>query len=208
MSFVGRRRLSCMTFVDLTPATRRMAALLDGVGDDALDRSTPCPEYRLGDLVEHVGRLAQAFAAAGRKATDDPAVQQAGSGDASRLGDDWRTRIPRDLDALAVAWGDPSAWTGMTKVGGIDLPGEQAGVIALDEIVLHGWDVARASGQEYDCDPALLEVVHGFVAQFSGPGTEEQRNGLFGLEVEVPDDAPLLDRVLGMAGRDPGWSGH
>ena len=135
-------------------------------------------------------------------------MQQAGSGDASRLGDDWRTRIPRDLDALADAWRDPSAWTGMTKVGGIELPGEQAGVIALDEIVLHGWDVARASGQAYDCDPALLEVVHDFVAQFSGPGTEEQRNGLFGPEVEVPDDAPLLDRVLGMAGRDPGWSGH
>jgi uncharacterized protein (TIGR03086 family) len=197
-----------MAFLDLTPATRRMAALLDGVADDALDRPTPCPEYRLGDLVEHVGGLAQAFAAAGRKATDDPAVQQAGSGDALRLGDDWRTRIPRDLEALADAWRDPSAWTGMTKVGGIDLPGEQAGVIALDEIVLHGWDVARASGQAYDCDPALLQVVHDFVAQFSGPGTEEKRSGLFGPEVEVPDGAPLLDRVLEMAGRDPGWSGH
>ncbi len=197
-----------MTVVDLTPATRRMAALLDGVADDALDRPTPCPEYRLGDLVEHVGGLSLAFAAAARKATDDLASQQGPSGDASRLGDDWRTRISRDLDDLAVAWRDPSAWTGMTQAGGIELPGEQAGIVALDELVLHGWDVARASGQPYDPDPALLEIVHDFVAQFSGPGMDEQREGLFGPEVEVPADAPLLDRVLGLAGRDPGWSGH
>jgi uncharacterized protein (TIGR03086 family) len=88
----------------------------------------------------------------------------------------------------------------------VDLPGEEAGLVALDELVIHGWDVARASGQPYDCDPASLEAVHGFVAQFSGPGMEEQRAGLFGPVVDVPDDAPLLDRVIGLTGRDPGWS--
>jgi uncharacterized protein (TIGR03086 family) len=81
-----------------------------------------------------------------------------------------------------------------------------AGLVALDELVLHGWDVARASGQPYEVDPASLGAVHGFVAQFSGPGQEESRAGLFGPVVPVPDDAPLLDRVLGMAGRDPSWS--
>jgi uncharacterized protein (TIGR03086 family) len=86
------------------------------------------------------------------------------------------------------------------------LPGEVAGLVVLDELVVHGWDVARSSGQSYDVDPASLEAVHGFVAQFSGPGQDEMRSGMFGPVVPVPDDAPLLDRVLGMAGRDPGWS--
>jgi uncharacterized protein (TIGR03086 family) len=107
---------------------------------------------------------------------------------------------------LADAWRDPEAWTGMTKAGGVELPGEVAGLVALDEIVIHGWDIARASGQEYDCDPASLEAVHGFVMQFSEPGQEEARAGLFGPVVEVPDDAPLLDRVIGLTGRDPAWS--
>jgi uncharacterized protein (TIGR03086 family) len=76
----------------------------------------------------------------------------------------------------------------------------------LDELVIHGWDVARAMGQPYDVDAASLGAVHGFVAQFSEPGMEEARAGLFGPVVEVPEDAPMLDRVIGLTGREPGWS--
>lgn len=94
----------------------------------------------------------------------------------------------------------------MTRAGGIDLPGEVAGLVALDEVVIHAWDVARASGQPFECDPATLEAVHGFVAQFSGPGQEEQRQGLFGPVIEVARDAPLLERVIRLSGRDPAWS--
>lgn len=122
------------------------------------------------------------------------------------MGDDWRVSIPLALADLAEAWHDPAAWTGMTRAGGVDLPGEVAGLVALDELVVHGWDIARASGQAYDCDTPSLEVVHGFVAAFSGPGQEAAREGLFGPEVEVPAHAPLLDRVIGLTGRDPTWS--
>ena len=94
----------------------------------------------------------------------------------------------------------------MTAAGGLELPGEVAGLVALDELVLHGWDVARASGQAFDVDQPALEAVHGFVSQFSGPGQEDSRAGLFGPVVSVSDDASLLDRVVGLAGRDPGWS--
>jgi uncharacterized protein (TIGR03086 family) len=194
-----------MTNVDLGPAARRMAELISGVPDELLDGPTPCPKYRLGDLVEHVGGLAQAFTAAATKAGGE-AGSQAPSGDASRLPDDWRTRIPRDLDAMAAAWREPEAWTGMTQAGGVDLPGEAAGIVALDELVIHGWDVARASGQPYDCDEPSLEAVHGFVAQFSAPGQEEARGNLFGPVVPVPEDRPLLDRVVGLTGRDPAWA--
>jgi uncharacterized protein (TIGR03086 family) len=196
-----------MTLVDLEPATRRMVDLVGGVPDELLGGPTPCPAYSLGDLLDHVGGLALAFTAAATKATGD-AVSRGPSGDVSRLGDDWRTRIPEDLVALAEAWRDPVAWSGTTRAGGIELPGETAGLVALDELVIHGWDVARASGQDYDCDRRSLEVVHGFVAQFSGPGQEAAREGLFGPVVDVPPEAPLLDRVIGLSGRDPAWSPH
>jgi uncharacterized protein (TIGR03086 family) len=191
--------------VDLTPAARRLADLVSGVPDDTLDAPTPCPDYTVGDLVDHVGGAAVAFTGAAVKDTGN-ATAQGPSGDASRLGDDWRTRISRDLRRLAEAWRDPAAWTGMTRAGGIELPGEVAGLVALDELVLHGWDIARATGQDYECDLPSLEAVHGFVAQFSGPGQEAAREGLFGPVVDVPADAPLLDRVVGLAGRNPAWS--
>jgi uncharacterized protein (TIGR03086 family) len=194
-----------MTPANLEPAARRMGDLVTSVPDDLLDAPTPCPEYTLGDLVEHVGGAASAFTGAAAKDLGD-ATSQGPSGDSSRLSDDWRNRIPRDLAALADAWRDPDAWTGMTKAGGVDLPGEVAGLVALDELVIHGWDVARATGQPYEVDADSLEVVHGFVAQFSEPGMEEARAGLFGPVVEVPENAPLLDRVIGLTGRDPGWS--
>jgi uncharacterized protein (TIGR03086 family) len=194
-----------MTHVDLTPAAGLLADLVGEVPDDLLDAPTPCPDYTVGDLVDHVGGAALAFTGAAVKDMGD--VTASGpSGDASRLWDDWRTRIPRDLTGLAEAWRDPDAWTGMTRAGGIELPGEVAGVVALDELVLHGWDIARATGQDYECDLPSLEAVRGFVEQFSGPGMEAARDGLFGPVVDVPADAPLLDRVVGLAGRDPAWS--
>lgn len=194
-----------MTSVDMEPATRRMADLLDGVPDELLDAPTPCATYTLGDLLDHISGLASAFTIAARKPTGAEGSQRA-SGDASRLGDGWRDRIRRELDTLAVAWRDPAAWTGMTRAGGVDMPGELAGLVTLDELVVHGWDVARASGQSYDCDPALLEVLHGFLGSLSEPGQEALRDEIFGPVVEVPEDAPLLDRVIGLSGRDPAWS--
>jgi uncharacterized protein (TIGR03086 family) len=191
--------------VDLEPATTKMTELVIGISEGMLDAPTPCAEYSLGDLLDHVSGSTLAFTGAAAKAGGEAATQGP-SGDATRLGDDWRSRLPRDLAALARAWRDPAAWTGMTRAGGIDLPGEVAGVIALDEMVIHGWDVARASGQPYDCDERLLEVVYDFVAQFSGPGNEASREGLYGPEVAVPADAPRLDRLIGMTGRDPAWS--
>lgn len=186
------------TQIDLRPAARRLAGLVAAVPDDALSGTTPCEHYTVGDLLDHIAGFALAFTAAAGKTPLDGA----GSGDASRLAPDWRERIPRDLTVLEEAWQDPDAWTGMTAAGGVDLPGEVAGVVALDELVLHGWDLARATGQPAGYDGPGLEAVHGMVSHFSADGGA----GIFGPEVKVPDDAPLLVRILGLAGRDPGWA--
>jgi uncharacterized protein (TIGR03086 family) len=194
-----------MPDIDLEPAAQRMSDLIRGVPEERFDAPTPCPDYTLGDLVEHIAGLTIAFTGAARKDSGE-ATSQNPSGDASRLDPDWRTGIPRDLTVLADAWRAPDAWTGMTKAGGIDLPGEVAGMVALDELVVHAWDVARASGQPYDPDESSLEAVHAFVAEFAGPGQEAVREGIFGPPVYVSPDAPLLDRVIGLTGRDPAWS--
>ena len=174
-----------------------MARLVEAVPDDALGRPTPCEHYRVGDLLEHIGGAALAFRAAAAKSP----LEGGPSGDAANLPSDWRTRIPAALLDLAEAWRDPEAWTGMTAAGGVDLPAEVAGTVALDELLIHGWDLAKATGQPPEYDGPGLEAVYAMVQEF-GAGEIE---GLFGPPVPVPEDAPLLDRILGAAGRDPGW---
>lgn len=183
---------------DLTPAADRLAGVVRAVKDGDLKAPTPCPEYTVGDLLDHVNGLSHAFTMAARKTPLDGG----GTGDAARLPLDFRESIPRRLGELALAWRSPEAWEGMTAAGGVDLPGQVAAAVALDEIVLHGWDLARATGQDFEVEEDLLQVVHGFVSSI-GPGDRD--GSLFGAAVEVGSNAPLLDRVLGLSGRDPRW---
>ncbi|MFD9700586.1 TIGR03086 family metal-binding protein [Lentzea sp. NPDC059081] len=184
---------------DLTPAADRLAGVVRGVTDRDLKAPTPCPEYAVADLLDHVHGLALAFTMAARKTP----VTGSGTGDAARLPLDFRESIPARLTELAQAWRAPEAWEGMTAAGGVDLPGEVAAAVALDEIVLHGWDLARATGQDFEVEEDLLQVVHGFVSSI---GPDDRDGSLFGAAVEVDSTAPVLDRVLGLSGRDPKWS--
>lgn len=191
--------------VDLGPAVRRLADLVANVKEDSLGRPTPCPAYSLGDLIEHVGGMTLAFTAAGRKERN-AYNEMNGSGDASRLAPDWREHIPRDLAALAQAWAEPEAWTGMTRIAGDDTPAGVVGLVLADELAVHGWDVARASGQAYACEPEILEAALKFLQMFASPDAPAGPEVAFGPASILLDEAPLLDRVVAMAGRDPGWS--
>jgi uncharacterized protein (TIGR03086 family) len=90
----------------------------------------------------------------------------------------------------------------MTMAGGVDLPGDIAGLVALDEVVVHGWDLARATGQAFDPGDEATAAVHAFLAESRADGAPSP---IFGPVVAVPDDAPLLDRAIGLSGRDPRW---
>ena len=191
--------------VDLGPAAQRLADLVARVTDDQLGNPTPCPAYTVGDLVEHVGGLALAFTAAANKDSNEYNDREPPPGNADRLGDDWRTRIPRDLTTLGRAWRQPQAWTGMTRIAGSDAPSSIVGLSAADELVVHGWDVARATGQPYDPGPAVLQAAQSFLAMFASPDAPAGPEVMFGPSQTVPGDAPLLHQVVALAGRDPGW---
>jgi hypothetical protein len=105
--------------------------------------------------------------------------------------------------SLAFTWA--ARKSGMTEAGGVRMPAEVMGVVALDELVLHGWDLARATGQPFTCDPVGTAAVLAFTSAAARPEQAAGREGLFGPVVEVPEGAPAFDRLLGFAGRDPAW---
>jgi uncharacterized protein (TIGR03086 family) len=188
-----------MGMIDLTSACQRTADVLANVSDDQLTAPTPCEKLPVDQLVAHVGGLALAFTAAARKEFG-PLTDTAPT-DGAQLEADWRTAYPARLTELARAWQDPAAWKGMSRAGGVDFPGEVGGSIALAEVVLHGWDVARAVGVSYDADAATTKALLEYLAQFDPSGTP----GMFGPAKPITDDAPAFDRILAMSGRDPGW---
>jgi uncharacterized protein (TIGR03086 family) len=190
------------TTLDLGPQTLVIARLAEGVSDARLADATPCPDCAVRNMLGHLLHLSVAFRDAARK--DLGVTTDTNPGAATPdIGPDWRSELPKVLDELADAWRDPAAWTGMTRAGGIDLPGEVAGAVAVDELVIHGWDLARATGQNYTPDPSALRASHDFLLAAAEDPT--RGGGIFGPVVPVPADAPLLDRAVGLSGRDPGW---
>lgn len=192
------------THPDLSAPARRMAELVAGVPDDRLDAPTPCTDYTVGDLLDHIAGLTLAFSAAARK--EPGAAGTPPPGDRTKLLADWRTRIPADLDELVVAWSNPDAWSGMTRAGGIDMPGEIAGIVAIEELVAHGWDLAKGTGQSFTVDDESADLTIGFYEQFSGPDSADQRGDAYGPVNRQPATASKLDQLIGLSGRDPGWS--
>jgi uncharacterized protein (TIGR03086 family) len=187
---------------DLLPTTRRLGALVAAVDDGPLGAPTPCPEYTVGDLLDHIAGLAIAFAEAARKEQGTNASPPP-AGTRAHLAADWRDRIPADLEALGAAWNDPAAWDGLTTIAGAEMPAGVVGAVALDEVVTHAWDLARALGQPFDADDDTIAGCMEFLAPLSEAGAP--RVPAFGPVVAARDDSSPTERLIALTGRDPDW---
>jgi uncharacterized protein (TIGR03086 family) len=187
---------------DFTAPVRRLLGLAANVSDDQLDNTTPCQGRTVRQLIGHLVGLTAAFRAAADKdfgPLTDTNPDASGWPDAD---DGWRATLNRRGPLLVEAWRSPAAWEGMTRAGGVDLPGEVAGLVALDEVVLHGWDLARATGQDYEIDEQTAAALLPFVSGFDPAGTP----GMFGPAVDTSPDSTAFEQVLARAGRDPEWA--
>src|SRR5262245_54346922 len=189
-----------MTVLDFGPTTNTLADIVRGVRDDQLEDATPNEGRSVADLLDHIAGLTLAFTAAARK--ERPLGGGRAGADGGNLSHDWRSEIPDRLTVLAQVWADPAAYVGATVAWPIEMPADQAALVALDEVTVHAWDLAAATRQAYDADPAAVEACARFVAAFDAPSD----GGLFGPVVPVPASAPPLHRLLGATGRDPHWS--
>ncbi|MCP2290408.1 TIGR03086 family metal-binding protein [Nocardia amikacinitolerans] len=186
---------------DFEPAATALETVVAGIANDQLAAPTPCADTTVAALLEHVLELTEAFRQSATKESVGNSTPPALEHD-SKLPDDWRTRIPAQLKALVAAWREPDAWEGETEAGGVREAAIVMAVIALDEVVVHGWDLAKATGQPFSCTESHAAILFDFLRETPMSGTP----GLFGPVVDVPAAAPLLDRVIGLTGRDPNWS--
>jgi uncharacterized protein (TIGR03086 family) len=179
-----------------------MAAIVRTISPDRLTNPTPCAEYDVRALVNHLLFWGPSLEAAGRKESVPPPA--AAESDVDLTAGDWRGDLLTQLDRTVSAWAPPSAWEGTTRIiGPSETPSVVIGDMIVAELVVHGWDLAQATGQRHDPPADLLTYLHDSVAA----GAEQGRAmGVYGPEVEVAADAPTLHRILGLTGRDPAWS--
>ncbi|EXG79840.1 TIGR03086 family metal-binding protein [Cryptosporangium arvum] len=163
------------------------------IRDEQLGAPTPCREFDVKALVDHLLQWGPALVGAARKEEVGPVEPPK----------DWRKALDAHFDELVTGWGAPAAWEGTTRMGGpTEFPAPMIGGMVLAELVVHGWDLARATGQSPRWPE---EVLRPLVAEARGMAEQGRQMGIFGPEVPVPADAPSLDRILGLTGRDPAW---
>jgi len=178
---------------DIADRYRRNAARFDAVladvPDDRWDAESPCEGWTARQVVGHVAESQHGFLSRFDRApevTGDPLA-------------DW----PVVRDAVQAGLDDPEV-SGIEYDGmfGRTTFGATVDQFMCADLVVHAWDVARATGlPDHEPMPAEeVERIHGELAQI-GPAMRSP--GVFGPEVEVPADASAQDRFLGFIGRQP-----
>src|SRR6202035_428307 len=98
-------------------------------------------------------------------------------------------------------------WSGLVPLDGDryspcgTFPAGAAALLNLEEVVVHNWDVAKATGQALTIDPNVADMVYEFC--LSIPLDPYRAHGAFGPEIAVPESASVTDRILGLLGRQP-----
>ncbi len=169
--------------------------VIAGVGDDQWGLPTPCPEYDVGALVDHILGWARPFAAGanGEEFEGDPSDHHRGDDPAGEF---------RAAAARIVAGWEEHGFDRQVSLAGGESPAATAFNMTVMEYLTHGWDLATATGQptpwsEEQAADVLARAEKTLPAQYRGEGMP------FGPIVDVPDDAPAADRVAAFMGRTP-----
>ncbi|MFJ6853584.1 TIGR03086 family metal-binding protein [Streptomyces sp. NPDC091271] len=175
-------------------AGETLAALRPEQYDDA----TPCPEYSVRDLANHqvsVLRRLAVMGAGGSFMSHPHFAQDVADGEWDRAWAESR----KEFDEV---WSDPAVLGREIGLPWGPVPGAVASVIYTNEFVLHIWDLAKATGQSPEWDPEMLAAPLAYMHR-AVPAEPRGNPVPFGPVVEVPEDAPAIDRLVGWYGRRP-----
>ena len=155
---------------------------------DRLDAPTPCDDWDVQTLLNHMVETQQYFVQSARGEKASPPSPEPPDG---LIGDDAAKAYERGRDASIETFSED---------GVIERTGPTLGIYFSDTL-LHGWDVAQATGQDTTMPAGLAQAAYDVV---HGAFTDDQRTGVFKPEVDVGDDASPQDRLLAYTGRHPG----
>jgi uncharacterized protein (TIGR03086 family) len=159
---------------------------------DDLGRPSPCSEYTVGEVGEHVVRSMVLLGSVAGASVDGGLV----GGPASGLLEE---RVTASTGAALAAWRGRGL-DGSVAVGRSTLPASLAVEIIPMELLVHGWDLARATGSEIDVAPEVADYVLGRARSLITP---DKRGRSFAAEVPAGPSATALERLIAFTGREP-----
>ncbi|MFE5795338.1 TIGR03086 family metal-binding protein [Streptomyces sp. NPDC056503] len=177
----------------LRAAADRAVPLVAGTDDASLGAPTPCAAYDVRALLNHLFTVVVNFQALAAKEAADFSETP------DRLAEPgWREGFAAETGKLIEAWAAPGAEEGTS--GAMGLPARRVGAMVLLDLTVHAWDLARATGREFEPAP---EVVAGLVPEVEGMAPMARKMNVFGEAVDLPEGASDFERLLAATGRDP-----
>lgn len=180
-------------------------AAIRGVDPTRLGDPTPCTDYTVEKLLQHLAFGLLLARLGGERRDLDPGITDYENAPylVGVPQPEWAARAAEEGAAAARVWADASAWEGDASFMGNPMPAAAIGSMMLTEFVLHAWDLATATGQAFTVPEGLAAAALDGARQLGPMGREA---GWYGAEVELPAGAPTLDRALAVSGRDPAWT--
>ncbi len=176
-----------------TTAVQLLTPLVEGTRADQLGAQTPCSEWKVRDLLNHVIGGGHMFASGLRGESFE------GDGSADVVGDDHLASFKTSIDGFSAALANTEDLDKPVTLPFGTLPTVAALQLAAGDLLVHSWDLAQATGQPFDPPVDFVEASYGF---FRVAVTDDLRAaGMFGPPVEVASDAAPLTKLLGHAGR-------
>jgi uncharacterized protein (TIGR03086 family) len=182
------------TFERVLATTDRV---IDGVAPGQLGLPTPCTEWDVRAVINHITGGATMFA----ECVEQGSVPDARLGElmgGDNLGDDFQASYHAAVDRARATFAVPGALAKIVKLPFGEMPADVALNIAIVDVMTHGADVARATGQTI-ADEEILEVALAVGRQLISDDLRQP--GLFEAEQPASPDASAADRLLAFAGR-------
>jgi uncharacterized protein (TIGR03086 family) len=172
----------------------QLGGLLTNLSLDQLALASPCADWDVRAMLNHTLGAVRMFTLVNE---GQPAAEDAGD----LVGSDPCGALKKVAEPNLASWRKPGALDGDRTFPFGTFPAQGAIMINLGEVLVHAWDVARATGQGETLDPDAASVLYEFYAAM--PLDEYRAHGAFGPEVAVPTSAPVQQRLLGLLGRQP-----
>lgn len=184
---------------EMTAAADASSRVVGNVRPGQFGDPTPCTEWDVRTLLNHL--ILWTSYSLERRAHGESVAPELMEKDFAAEPDfsaDYRNQLDRAL----AAWADPAVWDQELNVMGSLTPASDVAGLIVAEMVLHGWDLAVATGQSYTVDDnaaaaalAAVEANADLFRQYKG----------FAEPVTIAAGAPVLDKTLALTGRDPHW---